>query len=198
MKHAIRRGGAMAALIVVGALTAGCGGSGTASGAKASAAPSGRVELQAYVACLNQHGVVVTMPSVAPDRTPRPSVQRASGARPSGFPSGIRPSGARGSGGFGGFGGLLQRPANVDETTWTAAQQACASLRPSQGTRNSGAFTAYRNCLSDHGVAASTGAGQLSTSDPKVAAAMKLCEPLRPTGIPRAGGGPGLSPSPTS
>jgi hypothetical protein len=79
-----------------------------------------------------------------------------------------------------------QPPAGVDATTWQKAQQACAALRPSGGSqgggnRNNGAVAAYRNCLADHGVTMSTGTNGLDANDPKVAEAMKVCEPLRPT-----------------
>jgi hypothetical protein len=130
--------------------------------------------MQAYTACLSQHGV--TMPSSFPR-----------GNRPSGAPS-DRPSRGAGGGGFG-FGN--QPPAGVDAATWQQAQQACASLRPSGGPRNgnNGASTAYRNCLSDHGVTMSAGPGGLDSNDPKVAAAMKACEPLRPTAAPAPSAG---------
>ncbi|NJC84100.1 hypothetical protein [Planosporangium mesophilum] len=128
--------------------------------------------------CLSRHGV--TLPSAFP-RGNRPS------ARPSGAPS-------RQPGRFGGFGNGDQPPSGVDAATWQQAQQACASLRPSPGTRSgnrdNGAITAYRNCLSDHGVTMSAGPGGLDQADPKVTAAMKACEPLRPSGRP--------VPSPTS
>ena len=131
--------------------------------------------MQAYVACLQQHGVKITVP------TGRPS-----GVRPSDRPSGVRPSGARGGGGFPGLGN--QPPSGVDQKTWDAAQQACAGLRPSFGGgrgANNSAVNAYRNCLREHGVTASAGGfNQMSTADPKVAAAMQACAPLRPTGGP--------------
>jgi hypothetical protein len=130
--------------------------------------------MQAYTTCLSQHGV--TMPSSFPR-----------GNRPSGAPSG-RPSRGAG-GGRSGYGN--QPPAGVDAATWQQAQQACASLQPSAGARNGGnrnnaAVTAYRNCLSDHGVTMSTGPGGLDANNPTVAAAMKACEPLRPTPRPTA------------
>jgi hypothetical protein len=170
----------VAALLVVlfaaaGALAA-CGGSSksTASGPNT---PAGRNGFAAYTDCLRKNGV--TLPSTGA-RGNRPSA-RPGGGRPSGQP---RPSGApRGGGGFG-FGN--QPPAGVDAQTWQKAQQACSALRPSGGpqNRNNGAFAAYRNCLSDHGVTMSPGAGQPDGNDPKVAAAMKACEVLRPTTPP--------------
>jgi hypothetical protein len=136
--------------------------------------------LQAYTTCLSQHGV--TLPSRGPGMRP----SRAPGERPSRQP-GARPSGRPGGGGFGGGGFGDQPPAGVDAATWQKAQEACASVRPSGGPRgggagrNSGAFTAYRNCLSDHGVTMSAGPNGFDPNDPEVAAAMQACAPLRPS-----------------
>lgn len=64
------------------------------------------------------------------------------------------------------------------------------ALRPSfgpgrNGGGNNSAMAAYRNCLRDHGLTASAGGlGSLNTADPKVAAAMAACAPLRPTAAP--------------
>lgn len=121
------------------------------------AAPAG---FQAYTDCLRQHGVI--MASRAP-RTARPS-----------------PGTSRRAGGFGD-----QPPPGVDTATWEKAQQACASVRPSAGPRGggtggNGAATAYRNCLADHGVTM----GQFNSADPRTAAALATCAPLRPTGRP--------------
>jgi hypothetical protein len=157
-------------------LLAACGGNGGGGGANA--APS-RVAggFQAYADCLRQHGVTITVPSGRPSGRP-------SGVRPSGVrPSGVRPSGR---GGFqGGFPGGVA-PSGVDPSTWDAAQQACAGLRPSFGRGGGGrddtAFQAYRNCLSEHGVTASARPVGSDPADPKVAAAMATCAPLRPSG----------------
>ena len=72
-------------------------------------------------------------------------------------------------------------------------------------------LTAYRSCLSDHGVTLPTpaagasatpgaggrgglgGVGQLDTADPRTAAAVKACAPLRPTFAPG-----GAVPTPTT
>ncbi|MGC9670477.1 hypothetical protein ACNTMW_28520 [Planosporangium sp. 12N6] len=172
---------AVGSLIMMGALgtVAACGSSSPATGAT-DAAP-GQGGMQAYAACLSKHGV--TLPSAFP-RGNRPS------GRPSGFPTArpsAEPDGSRRPGGPGGFGN--QPPAGVDAATWQQAQQACASLRPSAGPRNgrNGAATAYRNCLADHGVTASRGPDALDANDPTVAAALKACEPLRPTARPTPG-----------
>jgi hypothetical protein len=159
-------GAALVGLAAAGLLAA-CGGQATSSATPASGT-------QAYADCLRQHGVTVEIPTARP-----------SGARPSGVrPSGVRPSGR---GGFPGFGGAA--PSGVDPSTWAAAQQACAGLRPSFSPgagrgANNGAQAAYRNCLRDHGVTASTGPDALNTADPKVAAAMQACAPLRPSARP--------------
>src|SRR5262249_37736719 len=82
-------------------------------------------------------------------------------------------------------------------TTWTAALSACKSLQPTAaaGRFNNSQFTAYRNCLQSHGVTFSTGSGALSTSDPKVATALKTCAPLRPSAPPRGQAVPTPAPS---
>jgi hypothetical protein len=100
----------------------------------------------------------------------------------------VRPSDGFGRGGRGALLGD-QPPAGVDQATWDKARAACASLRPSGRPSgfggNNTAFAAYRNCLSEHGVSPSTGPNQLNTADPQVAAAMKVCAPLRPSPRPR-------------
>jgi hypothetical protein len=171
--------------VLLAAGLAGCGGSNATASSTPTpgATPSGQQALAAYVSCLQQHGVNIQLPS----------------GRPSGFPSGFRPSDrptarptadrSPGAGGLGGFGGLLgnngQPPAGVDQATWDAAQQACASVRPSLGAggrrRDNGANAAYLNCLRDHGLTASAGVGRLNTADPTIAAAIQACAPLRPS-----------------
>jgi hypothetical protein len=189
VRHRMRWAAGLLGAVAVAGLTAACGGS---SGTPAAAAsPSGNT-FAAYTQCLARNGVVLPSFSANPraSRSPRPS---------------DRPSG--GGGGGGGFGGgfLLgnQAPAGVDQATWDKAMQACASVRPSAGTggANNSALVAYRNCLTEHGVTFPSGRpsgggaggfGGLNTADPKVAAAMQACAPLRPTG------GPGRpSPTPT-
>jgi hypothetical protein len=194
--------GLVLGLATTGALLAaglaGCGGGkGSASpNTPTSGASTGvQQELQAYVTCLQQHGVNISLPSG------RPSGFRGGSARPTARPSGDRSRGPGGGGGFGGggfgaiFGNNGQPPAGVDQATWDAAQTACASTRPSFGPgfgRDNGANAAYLNCLRDHGVTASNGPGRFNTADPTVAGAMQACAPLRPTG------GPAPAPSATS
>jgi len=167
---------ALILLLMVATTVAGCGTSSKTTAASSGGARPGG--FQAYTSCLSQHGV--TLPSAFPRGT-RPSGRPSN--RPSGFPSG-RPSGAPRGGGFGFGTDPDQPPAGVDADTWKKALSACAALRPSGGPQNRGANTAYRNCLADHGVTASRGPGELDPNDPKVAAAMKACEALRPTSAP--------------
>jgi hypothetical protein len=174
----------VAALATAAAVVAGCGGDTTGGSAATPAATD-------YASCLRANGI--SLPSAGPDARPsgRPT------GRPSGAPGGPgeagRPSGAgRASGapsgrqGFG-FGGS-QAPNGVDQATWEKAQKACAGLRPSGGpgfgNRDNGALTAYRNCLGDHGVTVTGRVDEVNTSDPKVAAALQTCAPLRPSTLP--------------
>jgi hypothetical protein len=192
--HRRRIAGMVVTASALAAFAAGCGAAETPTSSNP-AAGGGQAGFQAYIECLGQHGVKL------PQRTARPSGQP--NTRPSGGFGGGQ-GGGQGGGGFGGgqgggfgggrgFGGGFfgdQPPAGVDEATWKAAQEACASVRPTAGPggfggqRDNGAFMAWRNCLNDHGVSMSAAPNQLSTADPKVVAAMKACEPLRPTFAP--------------
>jgi hypothetical protein len=177
---------ALAAAAVAVSLAA-CSGGGKGGAGGANPSNGARGAFQAYTNCLSQHGVTVPQASRGPRGSGRPSV------RPSGFPT-ARPSDGAGGGNRYGFGD--QPPPGVDPSTWANAQQACAALRPSGGPqRDNGAITAYRNCLADHGVTLSGGQDQLNSADPKVASAMQICEPLRPTGRPT--GRPSPAPSAT-
>jgi hypothetical protein len=199
--------GRAAAVVLIGvtasAILAGCGSDSVPAASASSTTPARAADLQAYLSCLGQHGV--TLPSRSPGA--RPSFSR--GARPSrspgagGFGGGGFGGGGFGGGGLGGgVGGFLNPsspPAGVSASTWSAALSACKSLQPSArpNTFNNSQFTAYRNCLQSHGVTFSAGPGGLSTSDPKVAAALKTCAPLRPTGPARSPASPTPAPSPT-
>jgi hypothetical protein len=147
-----------------------------------SAAPSsgaarggaGTAAFAAYTACLAQHGVTV------------PSFSR--GARPSGSfsrpPGGFSraPGASRGPGG-GGF-GLFGSP----NPSTSAARAACASLLPAGAvgggrTISATTFAAFKSCMSDNGVTITTTNPQqamqgLNRSDPKTAAALKICQPI--------------------
>jgi hypothetical protein len=204
----VPRAGRLAALaascVATVALLAACGGGSKPAASTADPTNTGAAGFQAYLACLSQHGV--TLPSQA--ARARPTFSFTPGTRPTRSPGSGFGGGGRGFGGGGGFGGGFNfdpnsPPTGVDQATWSAALTACKSLQPTfgGGTRggsnfNNSAFTAYRNCLSDHGMKfPSTGAGggglNFNTADPTVAAALKACAPLRPTG------GPNVSPSPT-
>jgi hypothetical protein len=175
----------VAGLAVAGTLLAACGSSGGGAGgstpvaAAASAlSSSGANSASAYRTCLEQHGV--TLPSRS--AFPRPTGSRSPGS-----------GGGFGGGGFGG--GFSTSP------QMQAAMQACSSLRPTGGAgfgggRGGTALTAFRNCMTQQGVvipttrptatptATASGSrylGGLDPNDPKVAAALKVCQALLPT-----------------
>jgi hypothetical protein len=176
-------GVAVAATLLAG----GCGGD--QAGDKKAPAAGGD-----YAGCLRDHGITL------PSGNGRGSFSPGAG-RPSGQP---RPSGSPGDRRGGGFVGNGQAPAGVDPSAWAKAQRECGALRPSVnpsrgpgggfGGDNS-AFTAYRNCLSDHGVTMQGFGQDLDQNDPKVAEALKVCAPLRPSDRP--GGRGDATPSPT-
>lgn len=189
---------ALLAASAVLVLAAACGGGGGSDdNGDGSTAGNGQNAFAAYAECMSKNGVKLNLPSggAFPRRSGQPTARPTGapdGAPPSGAPGapgGPRPSGVPGGGGFG-------RPEGVDDATWQKAQEACRSAMPSfvpgRGQQNSAAFTAYRNCLGDHGVTLQGGPQDLNTADPKTAAAMKACEALRPTARP------GGAPSPTS
>ncbi len=97
--------------LAAGAVLTGCGGGSAAattpSADASGSASGGATGIQAYLSCLNQHGVTL------PSRAPGARATRSPGARPS-FSRGPRPSGSAGAGrfggGFGGFGRLRWRP----------------------------------------------------------------------------------------
>jgi hypothetical protein len=178
--------------LTVGALAVAC-----SSGNAAPPAADAGNTLAAYVECLRANGV--TLPSRSPGafpsrsgfpgRSPGAFGSRTPRPRPSGSP---RASGFGGGGFGGGFGFGSQPPAGVDQATWDKARQACAAKLSTAGPGGGGvdrsALAAYRSCLADHGITFTPGQ-TLSTADPKVAAALRACAPLRPTPRP--------TPSPT-
>jgi hypothetical protein len=159
---------AVTTVAIVSLVTA-CGSSSPSTPAAAATTPGGAgQQFAAYTQCLQRNGVTLAT------RGPRPS-----GATFSPRP---RPSGSRGFGGGFGGGGFFgtQAPPGVDPATWQKAIQACASVRPSIGAGgNNSALVAYRNCLSNHGVTFNPGQ-PMNTADPKIAAALQTCAPLRP------------------
>ena len=185
---------AAAGIAAVG-LIAGCSsGSGSTTTAAATGAASSNSGYAAYTACLSEHGV--TLPSRGAFGAGRRT--HAAGS----FTPGAGHTG--GAGGFGGFGGASANP------TMAAAVQACASVRPT-GTAGFGGggggfgggstrLTAFRNCMTQQGeavpttrptaVSTATGSARylngLNPADPKVAAALKICDALIPTASPKA------------
>jgi hypothetical protein len=158
-------------------LAAACGGSSSSSSGSGTSGNNGggnAAAFTAYIDCMAKNGVTITMPSFGA----RPS--RSPGDFPSGQPRPSGSAGARRGNGFPGGGGMFQKPAGVDDATWTKAQAACASVRPTGrgGNGGNGANAAYRNCLQQHGV---TLGGNLNTTDPTVKKAMETCKVLKPT-----------------
>ena len=176
-----------AAGIAAAGLIAGCSSSsGTATVAATNVAAGSTSGYSAYTSCLTQHGV--TLPS-----------RGAFGAGRRSHAAGSFTPGAGHTGGAGGYGAF----ASANPTT-SAAMQACASLRPTGAAGAGGGFgggssrlTAFRSCMTQQGeavpttrptavpTAKATGDARylngLNPTDPKVAAALKVCEPLIPT-----------------
>jgi hypothetical protein len=182
-----RRVAACAAVAFVSvAFTAACGDKDDSSTANGSTGQNGggNSAFAAYTACLSKNGVTITMPSGGPGGGMRQSgAPGGDGARPSGQP---RPSGSFGGrGNGGGFpgGDGFQKPAGVDDATWTKAQEACASVRPSFGAGRgngggNGANAAYLNCLKDNGV---TDTSEINESDATTKKAVETCKVLQPS-----------------
>ena len=186
----MRVGASVLIALAVGALAVACsGGSGTPS--PAANAQNSAGGFAAYTACLAQNGV--TLPSRGAGFGNGGGQFRSGQPRPSRSPGETRGPGGFGGGGFGGGGFLgTQAPAGVDQATWDKAMKACNGLRPtagpSGGAGNNSQFAAYRNCLAQHGV--NITAGPINTADPTIAAADKICAPLRPSARPRPSGTP--------
>jgi hypothetical protein len=169
-------------------LAAACGGSSSKTDSTGGGSGGGNgggmnQALTAYVDCMKQNGVTITLPSFAP----RTGASRGPGSytRPSGEPQ-PRPSGSFGGGrGFpGGGGGFFRKPDGVDDATWQKAQKACASSLPSRGAGGfgGGQNSAYRNCLQQHGV--TMNGGRPASADPKTQQALKTCSVLRQNASP--------------
>jgi hypothetical protein len=184
-------------LVVAGALAA-CGSS-ASGGSGAASSSQGADGFAAYQQCLSEHGVTLPSRGAGDGQQGQPGQP---GEQPSGLPT-DRPSGAPSgmpSGGPGGGvpGGVL--PSGVDASAFASANEACASLRPSggpgggAGAVDQSALAAYKSCLTDHGVTVTGRLDQLSTTDPKTAAALATCAPLRPTpSAPRGTASPSSS-----
>ncbi len=183
---ALARGAVLALLLAVATA---CGGSSSpkvAAGASTTTAPgAGSASgFAAYASCLKAHGVDLGSGTQGPGGTP---------------PSGVTPGQGGIPGGGGSAGTPPSLPKGVTQSQFDAAEKACASKRPTGGFGGGGgaggqaAIQAYVSCLSDHGVkvtsssAATTAAGaaptpQFDRSDPKFAAANKVCRALLPSG----------------
>ncbi|GAA4937608.1 hypothetical protein [Actinoplanes utahensis] len=192
--RAPRRTAAIVAVSAALLFTAACGSddAGTDSATGGAGQNGGADPFAAYISCLDENGVTITMPSGGPGGA-RPSGAPDGAARPSGQP---RPSGSAGQrgGGFPGGGGF-GKPDGVDDATWTKAQEACAAVRPSMGAgrgdgggpgQNGGApagggnaGAAYENCLKENGV---TDTADLDTTNATVKKATETCAVLKPTG----------------
>jgi hypothetical protein len=178
---------AVGAAVGIAALLAACGGSTAATSSAAAATQAATASVSrntVYLDCLRQHGADI--PTAFPSR-----------ARFTARPTGPRPSG--GFGGGGGFFGQSQSP------QMQAAVQACASVRPTAGFgfgfgggRGGTQLAAFRNCMTQQGSTIPTTRptafptaqptdraarflNGLDPSDPKVAAALKVCSPLLPS-----------------
>ncbi len=191
--------GCLALALVVAA----CAGSKSKTAASASSAPAvspavsaapsssadgagaGNTAFAAYTACLAQHGV--TVPSFSRGARPLGSFSRPAGTfsrPPGGFSRAPGASRGPGGGGFGGAGGFLGSP----NPSTSAARAACASLLPAGAvgggrTISATTFAAFKSCMSDNGVTITTTNPQqamqgLDRSDPKTAAALKVCQPI--------------------
>jgi hypothetical protein len=180
--------------IAAAGLIAGCssssGGSAAVAATNAAGATSG---YSAYTACLTQHGV--TLPS-----------RGAFGAGRRSHPAGsFTPGAGHTYGGFGGGGAYASA-----DPSMAAAMKDCASVRPTGAAGGGGGFgggssrlTAFRNCMTQQGeavpttrpTAAATATGEarylngLNATEPKVAAALKVCEALIPTASAKATAG---------
>jgi hypothetical protein len=161
----------------------------TVSAAPSSSAAGARAgntaAFAAYTACLAQHGV--TVPSFSRGARPSGSFSRPAGTfsrPPGGFSRAPGASRGPGGGGFGGAGGFLGSP----NPSTSAARAACASLLPAGAvgggrTISATTFAAFKSCMSDNGVTITTTDPQqamqgLDRTDPKIAAALKVCQPI--------------------
>lgn len=173
------------------------GGDTTTDGQNAGPGSDFREAIETYRTCLADNGV--TLPEFDG------AGGNGDGTPPSGMPTGAPPSGfpTDGQGGpaAGGFPGglLMQKPDDVDQSTWDAAVSACAdvapSFQPGQGGPGGGqpdetALAAFKNCLTENGVTVPDGDNwlrELDRNDATVAAAFEKCSPL----LPQQGGGAG-------
>ena len=124
----IAAGLAAAGLVLLGACSssaqAASSTDGDASTSGAGGAASSSADRDAFASCLAENGVTLPEP---------PSGGATGGTPPSGAPQGTPPS--DGSEGAPPAGGTPPAPEDVDESTWTAALEACQDLTPAPPTR---------------------------------------------------------------
>jgi hypothetical protein len=143
---------AVASLAACGSNDSASGSSSTGTGTGAGDNRGGRGgQMAAYIQCLAQNGVTITMPSGGPNGAGLPSGGPNGAGLPSGGPNGggTPPSGAPDGAGFpsgapdasGGPGGRrareLTKPAGVSDATWAKATAACAGQNPTGGGNGS-------------------------------------------------------------
>ena len=113
-------------------------GSGTSNGSTGGNGRGG--QMTAYIQCLAQNGVTITMPSGGPNGGGTPPSGAPNGAgMPSGAPNG---AGTSSGGPGGGHGFQLTKPDGVSDATWTKATAACASQLPTGGGNGGNGSTA--------------------------------------------------------
>lgn len=193
MQNQLIRRSAFAAGAVFVFVLAGCGGSSSpSSAASATTTPtttkgSSSAQQSAFRECLSKQGV--TLPAGLGNGGPGGNSAPPEGGPPTGGTPGGNPPGSLPGG---------------DSAKFQKAMQACGNLAPAGGfggggnrNRNPEALKAYTSCLSDHGVTVPTTTSGATTSgttpggpggglgalrsDPKFAAANKVCRPLLPS-----------------
>src|SRR4029077_5259136 len=155
--------------------------------------------MQAYVACLKQHGV--DLPSngrVFGNRNGQGGQGEGASSPPGSFQLGGAPQ-TQAQTQTGTSGTPASPPPSIDRAKLQAARDACADLLPEGATFGGGfagraggadatAFNAYRSCMSDHGVTigrGQNGSGQNGGAPPSIDrnsdafnAANAVCAPL--------------------
>ena len=184
----------LAIVLVVGLVACGGGGSNKTVAAPATTTTvagggggANRAALQAFTACLTQHGV--TVPTFAPRQRPSTTLGTNTTVDNGGPPGG--------GGGFGGGGGRgVGTIINSTDPATKAAVAACQDKLPAgflqQLQQGQTALNAYRSCMQSHGVTVGQGfrggGGSTTTTTPAFTAANNICKALLPA---RGAGGPG-------
>ena len=164
--------------------------------------------MQAYVACLKQHGVDLPANGRLFGNRNGQGGQggqgEGAGSPPSSFQLGSPPQ-TRVQTQTGNSGTPSSPPPSIDRAKLQAARDACAALLP-EGATFGGGFNAYRSCMSDHGVTISggqngggqNGGGQnggapvsIDRNSDSFKAANAVCAPLLPQGGQGFAGGQG-------